>query len=250
MIERIKTFLLAFLFKKHFTFRFQYYDTDTVVNDTNVIEYEFVNVGRTSVLVNDMELFKDNSGGGGLGLYEDTFRRWKCKVNYNEVDTTIYRIKFPKIDCVKVCKGTFTIFDWVTCNGMPTDCEYITQLFISGIPITNPFNINCNTGATQNLWQQAIDNNISAGFTGTITVTFNATADPLKFDVLIDVFNVSLPCTTNPVLLSISFSTQPTQECPNYLVQPTPMVCILPEPAPKGKLLVISKCLAGLKDNP
>lgn len=61
------------------------------VDDTNVVEYEFINQGNTLVRIND-----------GLKLYPQFAgidpSRWKTTINENEMDTTIYRFRFEPLD--------------------------------------------------------------------------------------------------------------------------------------------------------
>ena len=60
-------------------------------DDTNVVEYEFINQGNTLCIIND-----------GLRLYPAFANiepsRWKGTINDFENDTTIYRYKFEKLD--------------------------------------------------------------------------------------------------------------------------------------------------------
>jgi hypothetical protein len=258
MLDKIKNFLLSFLFKKHFTFRFQYYESDAVVTDTNVIEYEFVNLGTAPVSINDMQLLPDQFPPSAIPpQYENIFRRYKPTNYYNEVDTTIYRIKFPlKFDCSQICFGKVTIEGWAICGGgglFVPSCSYTIQLFYSSngnnFPINAPFQIDCFTGNTALKWQNLIIANLLPEFVGVgILVSFFG-PDPLGlFTIDIDVANLQVPCDESHEL---SLSIEPDAVgCATFNVTPTPMSCTIPTPDLKCKLLVISKCLAGLKDNP
>jgi hypothetical protein len=247
MIEKIKYFLQQFLFKKHFVFRSQYYFETAVVSDTNVIEYEFINVGRTSVFVNDAELLPVQLGvpvGSGIG---DIFSRMKLSVNYNEEDTTIYRIKFPIQNLtIKTCEGSNCFPFFVPCLIAPICSSYTIDVFVGNgflnlVPIVTPFVITCTMSAItiQNLFIA----NLLPQFAGaSVVVTSFSLATGLC--ITISDLQVGLSVTTlyisfNPVLIA----------CPVPDTQPFALTCVVPiflQP----KLLVITKVKAGLKDNP
>jgi hypothetical protein len=78
-----------------FRFEFDLYDGSDPgklsFDDTNVVEYEFINQGNTVCIIN-----------GGLRLYPGFTMiapdRWKGTINDKENDTTIYRYKFEPLD--------------------------------------------------------------------------------------------------------------------------------------------------------
>ncbi len=78
-----------------FVFNFDYFDgqgeDSFSIDDTDVVEYEFINQGNTICVIND-----------GLRLYPGFTQiapdRWKGTINDFENDMTIYKYKFEPID--------------------------------------------------------------------------------------------------------------------------------------------------------
>jgi hypothetical protein len=96
-MEKILEYLLkifsGFGKEKQFVFNFTLYDgteRTTSISDTNVVEYEFVNLGTTMVYINDMPLYPDASG--------KHFNRIKLLCSFNEMDVTIYKYRFEQPD--------------------------------------------------------------------------------------------------------------------------------------------------------
>jgi len=97
MLEKIKNSLFSFLQIKHFVFRFQIYEKQTdIVNDTQVIQYEFVNLGDSEVQINSLP----------LQPLASNFHRIKLDIRAHERDITIYRVKFSNAS--GLCTATFT----------------------------------------------------------------------------------------------------------------------------------------------
>jgi len=251
VIEKVKKYLQAFLFKKHFVFRFQYYEHDTVVNDTNVVEYEFINVGSRSVDVNNTTLIPVALGplGSPIG---DIFSRMKLAVNYNEEDTTIYRIKFPIFpDCEVLSHATLILSGWNVCPVAPIDpdhCEFSFGGNYGPFSYCSAFLVNCFTANTQAKFQALIDaNTFVPELQGKTVVTFIPTANPNVFDIKLEVTNVLLPCGEH--FFGVSFEIFTGVGC----LQIASVVPIMDNgPVNNGvpKLLVISKVKAGLLNNP
>jgi hypothetical protein len=157
LLDRIKKALFHFLQVKHFVFRFQQFDRHTsVVNDTNVVEYEFVNWGDNAVDINGAILLPLGTG----------FNRMKLDIRDHEKDTTIYRVKF--IENGGFCAGDLNFFQLplpqlcctpeIEINArFRNETFFLTWIINGGAPnITSSINI---TGFTTVLqMQNAIDN--------------------------------------------------------------------------------------------
>jgi len=92
-LKALKAYLYAFIRAREYVYRFEYYDeqSDTsAIDDTNVVQYEFINQGTTIVEINGMKIYPEWAGIAP--------HRVLLHINYNEMDVTIYKFKFFPID--------------------------------------------------------------------------------------------------------------------------------------------------------
>jgi len=91
VISKMKSFNnKTFKNKEGFEFKGRIYDQDDTINDTNVIQYEFINLGVDAVIINDtIELLPFFPGANFVAN-----NRFKPDIYTNECDNTIYKIKF------------------------------------------------------------------------------------------------------------------------------------------------------------
>lgn len=81
--------------KESYVFRGQLIENDTEVNDTQAIEYEFVNLGLATVVLNNNIVIPGITT-NGVFAGAVLINRWKGVVNKNETDKTIYKVSFKK----------------------------------------------------------------------------------------------------------------------------------------------------------
>lgn len=89
VIEFLAKVFAGFGSEKQFVYNFTIYngtERNQSISDTNVVEYEFVNLGTTMCYINDMPLYPQASG--------KNFNRIKLHVSFNEMDVSIYKYRF------------------------------------------------------------------------------------------------------------------------------------------------------------
>jgi hypothetical protein len=239
MLEKIYKYLLSFLIKKHFVFRSRYYEENIVINDTNIIEYHFINVSDLSVWVNDLELLPVVFGS------PDKLHEIKLSVNYNEEDTTIYRVKVAEEfgACTKTGEAQFTIPDFFDATE-PTDCIWQMNVIL-GVNVI------------------AIMPMIQRFYTaGTILTALNLALTlppPATFvvnyvgsDLVINITNVTLACgDSTQMFIQLIELPSPAPICPLFAGSQTMDAFVNnPQSVKRGKLLAIFKMKAGLLPNP
>lgn len=109
--------------EKQFVFDFMIYDGSDgetgIINDTNVVQYEFVNLGSTVCVINDMVLLPVASN--------KEFHRIKLDIGFNEMDVTIYKYKFAGAPNFFI--NQVTVSDSVPSVDVPP--EYLTNGMIN-----------------------------------------------------------------------------------------------------------------------
>lgn len=88
-LEILRQVFSGFGAEKQFVFNATIYngsERSHTISDTNVVEYEFVNLGTTICYINDIPLYPVASG--------KQFHRIKLHCSFNEMDATIYKYRF------------------------------------------------------------------------------------------------------------------------------------------------------------
>ena len=96
--ERSKVFKALFkrlTRRREYVFRFEYYDEDSrgnTIDDTNVVQYEFINQGNTVIDINGLLLQPNVTLLAIVHTVEPS--RILLPIRENEMDVSIYRYKF------------------------------------------------------------------------------------------------------------------------------------------------------------
>ena len=224
--------LIGYFRAKQFVFRFQYYtgtdEESGQINDTNVVQYRFINQGTSVCLINEGELQPGINPGGAINLIPG--KEFVLEVRSREKDVTIYKYKFLDV-LGKTCSGEFTMLEFFA---QSSSCDFTVQLFIAGNAIINPIVINSANSVAD--IQALVDANIVPGFTGTIVVS----RPPATNDLVFSVTGVELG-ENAPETFTATISVSGLCE----VVTDSTFSCIL-DPAPINKLLVISKVIANI----
>lgn len=83
--------------KREFVFRFDYYDDNSRghgIDETNVVQYEFINQGNTVININGLLLQPLVNQSGFAFPFDTPPNRILLPIRENEMDVTVYRFKF------------------------------------------------------------------------------------------------------------------------------------------------------------
>jgi len=93
MIEKLQKLLARYLQQKQFVFRFQVFtDADQYINDEGVVEYQFYNLGTTTIDINGLIIVPNILFGPPTQTIGTS--GFRLPINENEMDVTIYTLKF------------------------------------------------------------------------------------------------------------------------------------------------------------
>lgn len=224
--EKLIKLFTRYITEAQFVFRFMYYEKNTTINDTNVVQYEFINQGNTVIDINGMLLQPSASGLEPV--------RWISAIQNNENDVTVYKVKFQKV-ATKLCSGSVCITGFVPCPDVPPFCQYTIKIEIDGVSLGGGFIVQCNYSQAQ--IQALLDANLLPQYVGKILVTFGINGLCFQFtDIPVAVSNAGI--------VTIFFQAiDPT--CPLFSPIVFPLTCTVFTPI--NKLLVISKMKASTR---
>lgn len=224
--EKLIKLFTRYITEAQFVFRFMYYEKNTTINDTNVVQYEFINQGNTVIDINGMLLQPSASGLEPV--------RWIGAIQNNENDVTVYKVKFQKV-ATKLCSGSVCITGFVPCLP-PANCPYSIKIEIDGVSLGGGFLVNCTMSQAE--IQALLDANLLPQYVGKILVTFDVNGLCFQFT------DISVP-TGDAGQVTIFFQATDPVHCPLF----SPIVFLLTCSVftARPKLLVISKMKASTR---